>query len=167
MRKNKLLLFGLDNAGKTSIVNAMKKIPEPGNTLPTLRFSIDNLIIVNTEFFIWDAPGQISYRDGWERGMENSKIICFVIDVLAPKRYEEAKAELFTALSKDLIKDVPLVICFHKLDIPDAKKYLTEAKEMFREEQIKDRRVCSIETTIFNPDSILKLKHIFVDILQE
>jgi len=167
MRKNKVFLFGLDNSGKTSIVNSMKKIPEPGNTLPTLRFAIDNLIVLNTEFVIWDAPGQISYREGWERGMENSKILCFVLDSLYPDRFDEAKGELLTVLSKNEVTDVPLIICFHKLDLPDAKQHLPKAKEMFKVDLIKDRVVRSIETTIFNPDSILKLKHMFVDILEK
>ena len=166
MRKNKVFLFGIDNAGKTSIVNAMKKIPEPGNTTPTLRFSIDNLILVNTEFVIWDAPGQITYREGWEKGIHESKILCFVIDVLAPDRFEESKEELDKVLNNEVVKNIPLIICFNKLDIPEAKKDLPKAKELFKSDQFADREVSSIDTTIFNPDSILKLKHMFVDVLQ-
>lgn len=166
MRKNKVFLFGLDNAGKTSIVNAMKKIPEPGNTTPTLRFSIDNLILVNTEFVIWDAPGQIAYRESWEKGLVDSRILCFIIDILAPDRFEESKGELDKILSNEVVKDVPLIICFNKLDIPDAKKDLPTAKELFKVDQFTNRKVTSIETTIFNPNSILDLKHLFVKIIQ-
>ena len=164
--KNKIFLFGIDNSGKTSIVNAINKIPDPGETSPTLSFNINQMIINNTEFVIWDAPGQVSYRDKWNDGLIESKILCFVVDVMAPNRYDEAKEELDKVLDNPETRNLPLVICLHKLDIPDAKKNLPTAKGMFSPDVFGGRQISRLETTIFNPDSILRLKSTFVQIIE-
>ena len=163
---NKIFLFGLDNSGKTSIVNAIKKLPNPGVTSPTLKFSISQIIIDNTEFVIWDAPGQVIYRENWTSGLGETKVLCFVVDVLSPERFDDAKAELIRIINEYETRTLPVIICFHKLDIPDAKKNLPTARGKFSPSHFDDRNVQTLETTIFNPDSILKLKSLFVDIIE-
>lgn len=164
---NKVFLFGLDNSGKTSIVNSIKKLPNPGDTSPTLNFSISQIIIDNTDFVIWDAPGQINLRKSWKSGLGESRILCFIVDVLEPERFEKAREELDKILSEEEVRNTPLIICFHKLDVPDAKHDLPKAKKVFSPNSINDFKVKTLETTIFNPDSILKLKEMFVDLIEE
>lgn len=164
---SKIFLFGLDNSGKTSIVNSIKKLPNPGETSPTINFSISQIIIDNTEFVIWDAPGQINYRKNWGQGLGETRILCFVVDILDPDRFDDAKKELEKILNDAETRNLPLIICFHKLDIPDAKKNLPTARGKFSPTHFDDREIHTLETTIFNPDSILKLKSLFVDLIEK
>ena len=165
--KHKCFLFGLDNAGKTSIVNYINNLPDPGDTLPTLSFNINQIIIKDTEFIIWDAPGQVRYREKWKIGMLEAAILCYVVDMSIPIRFNEAKMELDKVLALDEAEGLPLIICFHKLDYPDSQKALPKAKGMFSKDLFSGRDVYTLETTIFNPDSILKLKDLLVEIIEK
>ena len=167
MVKNKIFLFGLDAAGKTSIVNLIKNLPEPGETSPTVKFDISEMIIENTEFVIWDAPGQTLYRQKWGKGVLESQILCFVLELYTPERFNEAKKVLNEMLDNPETKGLPLIICYNKIDIIDAKKKLPEAKETIKAEYIRDRPVHEIETSIMNPDSILKLKKLFIQVIED
>jgi len=160
----KIFIFGLDNAGKTSIVNAIKKIPNPGNMKPSLSFEIDKLNIRGNEFILWVAPGQLDYRKIWEKGFENSSLLLFLIDTIDTKRYNEALNELNKVLEYNEITNVPLIICYHKLDIPEAKKDLPLALATFSPDVFDDRPIYQIETTIFNPESIIKLQKMFEEL---
>jgi len=162
----KVFLCGLDNSGKTSIVNSINKLPNPGKTIPTLNFNVAQVIIDLTEFVIWDAPGQLRYRDLWEKNIMKTQIICYIVDVVDQARYEVSLETLKKTLNNCQDETLPLIICFHKLDL-DAKKYLPKVKEIFRPELFKARKVHYLETTIFNPNSIIDLKGLFVKIIEE
>jgi len=167
MTKNKVFLFGLDNGGKTSIVNSIKNLPEPGDTSPTVKFNISDMIIEDTDFVIWDAPGQTLYREKWGKGVLESEILCFVIDLFAPNRFKEAKEELYKMLDNPEIREVPLILCYNKIDLMGAKGNIPKLKEIIKPEYIRNRPVHELETSIMSPDSILKLKKLFVDLIQE
>ena len=111
--KYKVFLAGLDNSGKTSIVNSIKKLPNPGDTTPTVRFQIDETIIKDTEFIIWDAPGQVSYRDKWKESMGSTHIFCFILEILTPERFDEAKSVLEDILDNPENDNIPFVFCFY------------------------------------------------------
>lgn len=160
----KIFIFGLDAAGKTSMVNAIKKIPNPGATKPSLKFEIDKLNIKDVQFVTWTAPGQTDYRKSWEKGFGDASILLFIIDTLDIKRYNEAMEELNEVLKHNETTNVPLILCYHKLDIPDAKTNLPLALATFSPDAFDDRPIHQIETTIFNPDSIVKLQDLFVTI---
>ncbi len=167
MPKNKIFLFGLDNSGKTSIVNSIKNLPEPGETVPTMKFDISEMIIENTEFIIWDAPGQELYRKKWGKGVAETEILCFVLEIPAPERFDESKQVLNEILDNSQTRDLPLIICYHKVDIVEARKNIPKAKELFQPVQFVDRKVYQLETSIMNPDSILKLKKLFVEVIEQ
>ena len=160
----KIFIFGLDNAGKTSIVNAIKKIPNPGDTKPSLKFEIEKLNIKKADFVVWTAPGQVDYRKTWEKGFGDASVLLFIIDTLAVKRYDEALDELEKVLKHNETTNVPLILCYHKLDIPDAKRDLPLALATFSPDAFDDRPIYQSETTIFNPDSIIKLQDLLVEV---
>ncbi len=163
----KIFLCGLDNSGKTSIVNSINKLPNPGKTSPTLNFNRAKVIIDLTEFVIWDAPGQARYRNLWEKNIKETSIICYIVDLLDQERYKESKEWLDKTLGESENKSLPLIVCFHKVDAFDAKKYLPDVKKVFKREDFSNRPVYFLETTIFNPDSILKLKALLVEVIEE
>ena len=49
------------NAGKTALLKVSKEGTAVANTRPSISFSIDNLVIDDVSFVVWDAPGQIDF----------------------------------------------------------------------------------------------------------
>jgi len=163
----KIFLCGIENAGKTSIINMIKKLPNPGETSPTLSFLVAQVVLDLTEFVIWDAPGQTRFRNLWKDNLHETSVVCYVMDVTQEDRYIEAKELLDDTLNECEDKSVPLIICFHKLDLPNSNEFLPKIKEIFKPEFYKDHAVQYLETTIFNPDSIMELKTAFVKTVED
>ncbi|HEY0090212.1 MAG TPA: ADP-ribosylation factor-like protein [Candidatus Lokiarchaeia archaeon] len=154
----KVFLYGLDYAGKTALSETIKRDLTFTNTKPTLSIIMSKMLIKNTTFFIWDAPGQTSLRDTWERGVKGSKLLIFVLDTSDNQRFEEAKREFYSILNDTTLKGIPLIFCFHKMDLGTAQENLIEAQNKFELNSIKERKVILLETSIMLMDSIEALK---------
>ena len=55
-KESRLLLIGLDAAGKTSILYKLK-LGENINTVPTIGFNLETVQYKNINFTIWDIGG--------------------------------------------------------------------------------------------------------------
>ena len=67
----RLLILGLDNAGKTTIVKKIKG--EDVNSIsPTLGFNIETLEFGGVNLNIWDIGGQTSLRAYWKNHFEDT-----------------------------------------------------------------------------------------------
>lgn len=163
----KIFLCGLDNTGKTSITNSIQKLPNPGDTTPTLNFNVAQIIIDLTEFVIFDAPGQTRFRKLWEDKLYGTEIICYVVDASTPERFELAKEVLDKTLKDNGDELTPLIICFHKLDLPNTKHNIPKARDTFKPELYESHSVQYLKTSIFNPDSIMKLKTLFIKTIED
>jgi len=82
----------------------------------------------------------------------------FVLDTADNLRFEEAKREFYSILNDTNLKGVPLIFCFHKMDLVSAHENLIEAQNTFELNSIKERKVIFLETSILLKDSIEKLK---------
>ena len=60
----RMLILGLDAAGKTTILFKMK-LNETINTIPTIGFNVETLQYKNIEFNCWDIGGQEVLRPLW------------------------------------------------------------------------------------------------------
>lgn len=60
----RILLLGLDNAGKTSILGRLTS-EEPVTTVPTIGFNVETVKYKNLTFQVWDLGGQSSIRPYW------------------------------------------------------------------------------------------------------
>ena len=119
-KKNKEIkgfILGLDNAGKTSILNSFKGI-ESKNLPPTKGFNFQKFLYKNTSFILWDLGGQKSIRKFWENyyQKENDCII-YVIDSSDQERIEETGKELYNILQQNELTGVPMVIYANKQDL--------------------------------------------------
>jgi ADP-ribosylation factor 6 len=162
----KIFLFGIDNAGKTALSGALKgeKLTE---TEPTITFDITKLIIKKIEFAVWDAPGQIKFREAWKEGLQKAQVLMFVVDTTDVQRFEEAKRELDKVLNTLETSRIPLVICFHKMDLPAAQKNHKLVLEMFKTQNIRNRTVYSFDTSIKKPESLNAVKDKLSEIIQK
>ena len=155
---HKLFIFGLDKAGKTALKTLIRVGAPPKATRPTLSFDISNMIVKDLKFTVWDAPGQKLLRKDWKKGFTNASIMMFVMDISETSRFEEAKKEFDSVVNNEETKGVPLIICYHKMDIDGAKLNLEKAKETLDLNTIKGRSISSFETSIFYPKVAEEIK---------
>ena len=75
----RLLILGLDAAGKTTILFKMK-LNETVNTIPTIGFNVETLQYKNIEFNCWDVGGQDKLRPLWQHYFTNTQGLIYVVD---------------------------------------------------------------------------------------
>lgn len=130
-RKIKIVYAGLDYAGKTSFLKAIKeKYSEIINLLPTkgLERSEEKLFSQqNSQISIWDLGGQEQYRQKYIKQSKmylyNIDLLFYLIDVQDSERIDETLnlyQEIIASL-KELNESPPIVICLNKYD-PDLKE---------------------------------------------
>lgn len=130
-RKIKIIFVGLDRAGKTSFLLAVKrKYSEIIKALPTKGVERSEETIFedqNSQMTLWDLGGQKRYR---EKYLEQSKyylynvdLIFYVIDIQDSKERLDESINLFIRIIKslrELDEFPPVIVCLNKYD-PDLK----------------------------------------------
>ena len=133
----KILIMGLDKAGKTSIVLSLKGVK---NLLsfyslnPTKGANIVKFKALNSDYIVWDFGGQEIYRKEYLKNFKQyisgiNKFI-FVIDVQDVDRYDLAldyMKNILNILLNNQI-NVGFSIFLHKFD-PDLEDYNKKIKE--------------------------------------
>lgn len=157
----------MDAAGKTTLLNRIKEKPDPGKTTPTLGFSINQMILKDVEFIVWEGGGQVHYRSRWGRGVLDSNILLFVVDTSDLPRFEEAKNELLKVLNDAETRSVPLIIALHKMDLQKSKENAATARGMFQPNLFDDRHIYQLPTSIEMPETIDLLKDKLVEIIEQ
>merc|ERR550514_2541999 len=115
-REVRILILGLDNAGKTTILYRLQ-VDEPiGQTVPTIGFNVETLAYKNIKFQVWDLGGQTSIRPYWRCYYPNTDAIIFVVDSCDGERLGIAKQELLAMLEEEELKDAILLVLANKQD---------------------------------------------------
>lgn len=122
-REVNVLIVGLDNSGKTSIINHFK--PEEQKSVeivPTVGFNVDRFRNKNLNFTAFDMSGQGRYRNLWEHYYKDAQGIIFVVDSSDALRMVVAKDELDMMLQHKDIKDrnIPILFFANKMDLREA-----------------------------------------------
>merc|ERR1711965_258613 len=89
----RILMLGLDNSGKTSI---LKRLSDEDIThiMPTQGFNIKSLLHEGFKLNVWDIGGQSTIRPYWKNYFENTDALIYVVDSADRRRIEEASTEL-------------------------------------------------------------------------
>lgn len=114
----KMLMLGLDGAGKTTILYQMK-LNEYLSTVPTIGFNVEELNYKNLRMTIWDIGGQGSIRKLWRHYYEKSEAVIFVVDCSDKERFELAREELHNMMSDPSLFGAKLLVFANKMDIAD------------------------------------------------
>jgi small GTP-binding protein len=122
----KIALMGLDNAGKTSILTAMKKkfdVPEHLKGLkPTLKVERTSFRFMGHSISNWDFGGQQQYREEYlkhkDRYLGAIDILFYIIDIQDSLRFNDSIKYLTEILQyfKENEMHIPIVVVFHKVD---------------------------------------------------
>lgn len=119
-RHAKILMLGLDGAGKTTVLYKLK-LNETVATIPTIGFNVESVQPVkNVTFTVWDVGGQDKIRPLWKHYFQGSEGLIFVVDSSDRERVNEAREELSWILESDEMQGVPMVILANKQDLPQA-----------------------------------------------
>lgn len=112
----KILLLGLDAAGKTTILYKMN-LGETVHTIPTVGFNVETIKYKNIDLNCWDIGGQKKIRSLWHHYYEGADAIIFCVDANDPGRMQEVQEELYALLDNDRLKNASLLIYANKQDL--------------------------------------------------
>lgn len=113
----RILILGLDNAGKTTILYRLQnESDEAVQTIPTIGFNVETLQYKNIKFQVWDLGGQTSIRPYWRCYYPNTDAIIFVVDSADAERMSVARGELTAMLEEEELRDSILLVFANKQD---------------------------------------------------
>merc|ERR1719461_1651221 len=102
----RILMVGLDAAGKTTILYKLK-LGEVVNTIPTIGFNVETVEYKNISFNVWDVGGQDKIRLLWRHYYTNTQGLIYVVDSNDRDRIDENR-------------DAVLLVFANKQDLPGA-----------------------------------------------
>jgi len=144
-KEMRILMVGLDAAGKTTILYKLK-LGEVVTTIPTIGFNVETVEYKNISFTVWDVGGQDKIRPLWRHYYQNTQGIIFVVDSNDRDRIDEsnssehsAKEELHRMLAEDELRDAILLVFCNKQDLPNAMS-VAEVTERLGLNQIRNRQ---------------------------
>ena len=115
----RILMVGLDNAGKTTIVKRVNG-EDIGTISPTLGFNIKTMDYKGYRLNIWDVGGQKTLRSYWRNYYEATDGMVWVVDSADVRRLRDCKDELRKLLGEEKLAGASLLIFANKQDIPGA-----------------------------------------------
>lgn len=118
-KEMRILMVGLDAAGKTTILYKLK-LGEVVTTIPTIGFNVETVEYKNVSFTVWDVGGQDKIRPLWRHYFQNTQGLIFVVDSNDRDRVTEARDELHRMLNEDELRDATLLVFANKQDLPNA-----------------------------------------------
>ncbi|KZV30581.1 translation initiation factor eIF-2B subunit gamma [Dorcoceras hygrometricum] len=148
-----LSLIGLQNAGKTSLVNVVATGGYSEDMIPTVGFNMRKVTKGNVTIKLWDLGGQPRFRSMWERYCRAVSAIVYVVDAADHENVNISKSELHDLLSKPSLSGIPLLVLGNKIDKPQAlsKQALTDQMDL---KHITDREVCCFMISCKNSTNI-------------
>ena len=117
--ERRILMVGLDAAGKTTILYKLK-LGEIVTTIPTIGFNVETVEYKNINFTVWDVGGQDKIRPLWRHYYQNTQGLIFVVDSNDRDRIDDAKEELHRMLNEDELRDAVVLVFANKQDLPQA-----------------------------------------------
>ncbi|XP_035628242.1 ADP-ribosylation factor-like protein 3 isoform X4 [Oncorhynchus keta] len=133
----RLLLLGLDNAGKTTLLKQLAS-EDVSHITPTQGFNIKSMQSQGFKLNVWDIGGQRKIRPYWRNYFENTDVLIYVIDSSDRKRFEETGQELAELMEEEKLSMVPLLIFANKQDLMTAAP-ASELAEGLNLHTIRDR----------------------------
>mmetsp|Transcript_4925 Transcript_4925/g.6528 ORF Transcript_4925/g.6528 Transcript_4925/m.6528 type:complete len:191 (-) Transcript_4925:629-1201(-) len=120
----RLLLLGLDGAGKTTILESIVQSSENAQselkqaiTKPTVEFDIKVANFKTWQLYITDVGGQESLRPFWRHHFTGLQGIIFVVDSSDKARLVNALKEMSNVLQDHQLRDIPVLVFANKQDL--------------------------------------------------
>lgn len=144
----RILVLGLDNSGKTSILKRLSN-ETLKEVMPTQGFNVKTLVNDKFKLNMWDIGGQKAIRPYWRNYFDKTDALIYVIDSSDKRRMKETAAELDQLLAEEKLKFVPLIVFANKQDLLNALT-LGEIRDALHLKNINGRKwtiqACSSKT---------------------
>ena len=145
----KILVLGLDNAGKTtflertkSMYSANKSASVPLDRItPTIGLNMGRLQAHGCDVTLWDLGGQQSFRSIWDKYFDDADILIYVVDAADETRFTEAAKTLTTVLEHT--EKLPVLVVANKSDMPLSHD-VDSLRTLFHMEEVTSRRTANL-----------------------
>ena len=119
-RHAKILMLGLDNVGKTTVLYNFK-LNKLVTTISTVGFNVETVHPAkNISFTVWDVGGGAKIHMLWKHYFVGCEGLIYIVDSADRSRLVEAKNKLDLILDSDEMRGVPVVVFAKKQDLPQA-----------------------------------------------
>ncbi|KAF6206742.1 hypothetical protein GE061_017978 [Apolygus lucorum] len=146
-----ILILGLDNAGKTTYLEAAKtkitknyKRMNPSKITTTVGLNIGKIDIAGVRLNFWDLGGQEELQSLWDKYYAECHAIIYIVDSNDRERIPESKETFDKMISSEHLSGVPLLLLANKQDIPECMG-VREVKPIFNKNaHLIGRRDCMV-----------------------
>lgn len=159
-----VLIMGLDNAGKTTLLEQLKFRYKLGGEqatvdlsgarlVPTVGQNVARIQANKVNLKIWDVGGQESLRNMWESYYEDAHIVVFVVDSTDRARIEECRDTLDKVVSSEVLEGTPVLMLANKqdrddcLEVEDIKEIFNKIAEKMSARDSRVLPVCALDGT--------------------
>ena len=115
----RILMVGLDAAGKTTILYKLK-LGELVTTIPMIGFNVETIPYKNMDLTFWDVGGCDKIKPLWRHYYQNTSVIIFVVDSNDRDRVGESRDELHRVVNEEELREAALLVFANKQDLPNA-----------------------------------------------
>ena len=115
-RRIELCILGLENAGKTTLLNILS-MGHALETRPTIGLNVKMIKKEGVVMKVWDLGGNERFRKEWPRYTKGCDCIIYCIDGNAADRLPDARRELHRLLESESLHGIPILICLNKADL--------------------------------------------------
>ncbi|XP_048484208.1 ADP-ribosylation factor-like protein 6 [Plutella xylostella] len=138
-REVSVVVLGLDNSGKSSLLRALHPPPrtpaaEEPPPPPTVGTRQDHFTAGGVSFSALEVGGGRRHRALWERHYRAADALIYVVDAADPLRLVVSRSELQLVLAAGGARRVPLLVLANKSDRPDALHHLQVAQALSLEQ---------------------------------
>jgi len=137
-----ILLLGLDNAGKSTLLFGLKD-QLPDTVTPTIGFRPSTVVRGKYTIQWFDVGGAKNFRRVWQSYYPEVHGVIYVVDAADRERFEESKETLDKTLESEGIVGKPVLIFANKQDLDGC----ASAPELTKELGLLERKDCSYQMT--------------------
>lgn len=135
-----IVCCGLDNSGKSTIINQLKPTKlRSDNLSATVGYQVEEFEKGKVKFKVFDMGGAKKFRGLWELHYKDVQGLIFVIDSSDAIRLVLVKDEIRMICENPDLKRIPILFYANKADIPGAKTHHELTEELALAEMMGDR----------------------------
>ena len=112
-----ILILGLDNAGKTTLLNYLTHENLKAQTSPTKGVNAKSIQCGGIKLNVYDLGGQKAIREYWQYYYEKVDALIYVVDASDEARIGECNESFQSLLKDDNLKNVPVLAYGNKADL--------------------------------------------------
>ncbi|XP_076812090.1 ADP-ribosylation factor-like protein 8A [Clavelina lepadiformis] len=130
----KVLVLGLSECGKTSMLNLLAHQPVQEDYKPTKGFNAIQIEKSGIVVSIMEVGGGSGTREYWKNFTNDTSLLIYVVDGSNASRFKESRVELKKLLDESLLEGIACLLISSKQDISGALK----ANEIFTARDLTD-----------------------------